>query len=87
LLKIIHIGVQIDEGNKEEQMNTWEAIFSQSPVNNGYYNGEKLPQAHWDWPKRTWFQARLNQVREHDRPWQIKSAREQLTTARPLRTM
>ena len=29
-------------------MNTWEAIFSQSPVNKGFYNGEKLPQVHWD---------------------------------------
>ncbi len=55
-------------------MNTWESIFSQSPANKGYYNGEKLPQAHWDWPKRTWFQARLNLVRESDRPRPLKTS-------------
>jgi hypothetical protein len=30
-------------------MNTWEAIFSQSPVNQGYYNEAGLPQNHWGW--------------------------------------
>lgn len=68
-------------------MNTWEAIFSQSPVNNGYYNGEKLPQAHWDWPKRTWFQSRLIQVREHDRPRPGKGAASDYPDSRALRTM
>ena len=68
-------------------MSNWEAIFSQSPANKGYYNGEKLPQVHWDWPKRTWFQARLNQVREHDRPWPIKTIGSEIQSARALRTM
>lgn len=68
-------------------MNTWEAIFSQSPVNKGYYNGEKLPQAHWDWPKRTWFQARLNRVREQERPRPAKSGAAEFLSSRPLGTM
>ena len=68
-------------------MNTWEAIFSQSPVNNGFYNGDKLPQVHWDWPKRTWFQARLTHVREHDRHWPAKSAGVELADLRRMRTM
>ena len=68
-------------------MNTWEAIFSQSPVNKGFYNGEKLPQMHWDWPKRTWFQARLNHVRENDRPAATKAASRDLQDPRAMRTM
>jgi len=65
-------------------MNTWEAIFSQSPVNKGFYNGEKLPQANWAWPKRTWFQARLNQVREHDRHQPVKISRQNRPVLRAM---
>ena len=36
-------------------MNSWEAIFTQSPVNQGYYNEQRLPQQHWAWPRGTWF--------------------------------
>jgi hypothetical protein len=68
-------------------MNTWEAIFSQSPANNGFYNGEKLPQVHWDWPKRTWFQGRLNHVREHERPWPMKISSQKFEVRRAMRTM
>ncbi|HZD41770.1 MAG TPA: hypothetical protein VE131_13685 [Terriglobales bacterium] len=53
-------------------MNTWEAIFSQSRANDGYYDGEKLLPVHWEWPKRTWFQARLNLVRENEQPWILR---------------
>ena len=66
--------------------NTWEAIFSQSPVNKGYYNGEKLPQAHWAWPKSTWFQSRLNLIRESERLAPLKSSRK-LQDVGTLRTM
>lgn len=45
-------------------MNGWEAIFVQSPVNDGYYNEDELPQKPWQWPAATWFQARLEGVRE-----------------------
>ena len=68
-------------------MNTWEAIFSQSPANKGFYDGEKLPQTNWDWPKRTWFQARLNKVREHDRPRPVKATGKEFQDLRSMRTM
>lgn len=45
-------------------MNTWEAIFTQSPANDGRYDEENLPHQHWEWPKATWFQARRDFVRE-----------------------
>ncbi len=50
-------------------MNTWEAIFSQSPVNQGYYDEARLPQLHWGWPRGTWFQSRLDFLRDHERIW------------------
>ena len=68
-------------------MNTWEAIFSQSPVNKGFYDGEKLPQAHWEWPKSTWFHSRLNLIREHERPRPPKPAAAAFSSTRALRTM
>jgi hypothetical protein len=47
-------------------MNAWESIFLQSPVNDGYYDEEELPQLCWEWPKDTWFQTRLDFIREHE---------------------
>jgi hypothetical protein len=47
-------------------MNVWESIFTQSPVNNGYYVEDELAQQNWAWPTETWFQARLNYIREHE---------------------
>ena len=67
-------------------MKTWEAVFSQSPVNEGYYNGEQLPQVRWAWPRSTWFQARLNQLREHERVGSLKTSRKLRDTSE-LRTM
>ncbi|MGH7825977.1 MAG: hypothetical protein ACREQ7_12475 [Candidatus Binatia bacterium] len=55
-------------------MNAWESIFRQSPVNQGYYDEGKLPQQKWDWPRGTWFQARLDYVREHRSGWQLKTS-------------
>ena len=57
-------------------MNTWEAIFSQSPVNEGYYNEHGLPQQHWDWPRGTWFQSRLDHIRDHAAPGNLKSSKK-----------
>ena len=67
--------------------NAWEAIFSQSPVNNGFYNGETLLPVHWDWPKHTWFQARLHQIREHERPLSGKSSSGRVPDDRETQTM
>lgn len=57
-------------------MNVWESIFAQSPANNGFYNGDKLPQQNWDWPKGTWFQARLERIREREPVLKLQSLRK-----------
>jgi hypothetical protein len=67
-------------------MNTWEAVFSQSPVNEGFYNGEQLPQVRWAWPRATWFQVRLDQIRDHERAALLKTNRKP-KDARESRTM
>ena len=55
-------------------MNVRESVFSQSRANDGDYDEERLPQFHWDWPKGTWFQARLGQAREHEPVRSLKAA-------------
>jgi hypothetical protein len=67
-------------------MKTWEAVFRQSPVNEGYYNGEELPQVRWAWPRATWFQARLDRIRDHERASLVKGNKKP-KDARELRTM
>ena len=67
-------------------MKMWEAVFSQSPVNDGLYNGEKLPQVHWGWPRGTWLQARLDYLREHEQTGGLKSSRK-LSSTGELRAM
>ena len=67
-------------------MNTWEAIFMQSPVNEGYYDEHVLPQQNWDWPKGTWFQARLDYTREHRSPLGLKSSRK-MSDSHEMRTV
>jgi len=56
-------------------MNAWESIFRQSRVNDGYYDEDKLPQLKWDWPKRTWFQGRLDHIREKRQPFGVTGSR------------
>lgn len=55
-------------------MNAWHSIFLQSPVNSGHYDEDELPHQIWDWPKATWFQGRLDHVREHE-PLDVRSPR------------
>jgi hypothetical protein len=55
-------------------MNAWESIFLQSPVNSGHYDEDELPQQNWEWPKGTWFQGRLDHVRDHE-PLDLRSHR------------
>ena len=45
-------------------MSAWESIFFQSPVNGGCYEEDELTQQNWDWPKGTWFQGRLDRIRD-----------------------
>jgi len=54
-------------------MNAWEAIFTQSPANNGYYEEKALAQRYWEWPRHTWLQDRLEYVREHEPTIGLKS--------------
>jgi len=32
-------------------MKSWELIFRQSRVNNGVYDGDRLPGQNWQWPQ------------------------------------
>lgn len=67
-------------------MNVWEAIFRQSRVNDGDYDERFLPQSKWDWPTGTWFQNRLDQMREREPRLGLRAARN-LRGADELRTM
>ena len=57
-------------------MNAWETIFAQSPVNDGHYDEHDLPYLNWHWPRETWFQSRLDYVREHEPAVALKSLRK-----------
>ena len=48
-------------------MSSWQLIFMQSKVNNGAYNGDRLFAQNWDWPKETWLQKRLRDLRKDNR--------------------
>jgi hypothetical protein len=51
-------------------MSAWQLIFLQSKANNClYYDEDELPQQNWKWPQGTWFQERLQYIRETQ--WQI----------------
>lgn len=54
-------------------MNAWEAIFTQSPANDGFYEEDELAQGYWEWPRRTWLQERLEYVRGHELTRGLKS--------------
>jgi hypothetical protein len=66
-------------------MNAWEAIFTQSPANNGFYEENELAQSYWEWPRRTWLQDRLQYVREHELAMGLKSI-DKLRCARKTRS-
>ncbi|MGH7810937.1 MAG: hypothetical protein ACREP5_11730, partial [Candidatus Binatia bacterium] len=51
----------------------WESIFFQSPANGGRYDEDELPQVNWEWPKKTWFQGRLDYTRDRDPLLHLKS--------------
>jgi hypothetical protein len=46
-------------GSSQVIMSSWQLIFQQSKVNNGVYDGDRLPTYIWDWPQETWLQKRL----------------------------
>jgi hypothetical protein len=53
---------QLGDG-KGIAMSSWQLIFKQSRVNNGAYDGDRLPAQNWYWPQGTWFQTRLRNLR------------------------
>lgn len=42
----------------QEQMTSWQLIFSQSKANGALYEGETLPTSAWNWPTDTYLQRR-----------------------------
>lgn len=46
-----------------EKASMWQLIFLQSKVNGARYNGEQLLGCSWNWPKNTYLQRRLQQLR------------------------
>lgn len=60
-------------------MNTWAAVFSQSPANNATYLGENLPAQIWQWPSGTWFQNRVRYLRKQH---QLQAAQPRSARAR-----
>ncbi len=47
----------------EDKPSYWQIIFLQSKANGCFYGGEDLPLTNWAWPENTWFQARLNHLK------------------------
>lgn len=45
----------------------WQTIFQQSKVNGALYLGDALPHQNWKWPKNTWLQQRLRDLRLEER--------------------
>ena len=43
---------------------SWQLIFALSRVNGGLYIGDYLNSCHWQWPKETWLQRRLAELKE-----------------------
>jgi hypothetical protein len=50
---------------ESETTSFWQLVFAQSKVNGALYLGEQLPGRSWDWPKNTYFQRRLRQLRRY----------------------
>jgi hypothetical protein len=67
------LGVKTTYEKGRKAMNGWKSIFMLSPVNNAYYEEDGLPQQNWQWPKGTWFQQRLDCVRERQSVANLKS--------------
>jgi hypothetical protein len=44
--------------------NYWQLVFNQSRVNGAEYFGDQLPCNSWDWPKNTFLQTRLSELKK-----------------------
>ena len=45
-------------------MSSWQLMFLQSKVNDARYDDDRLLPQNWHWPKETWFQMRLRDLRK-----------------------
>lgn len=45
----------------DKPLTAWQIILARSVINGADNLQDYLPAQHWDWPKSTWFQARLEQ--------------------------
>jgi hypothetical protein len=59
-------------------MSYWQLIFIQSKVNDGVYHGDQLMTQSWYWPKETWFQMRLRDLRKRNRKTSQASTQQSL---------
>jgi hypothetical protein len=53
-----------EEGNCMTNSNYWQLVFNQSRVNGAEYFGDRLPTNSWDWPKNTFLQKRLSELKK-----------------------
>ena len=57
-------GTEMNQASSTDtKQSYWQLIFSQSKANGAPYYGESLPGRNWDWPKDTYLQRRLQEVR------------------------
>ena len=61
------------EANLKNKPSFWQLVFTQSKVNGAAYEGEQLPGTNWKWPKDTFLQRRLREMR-----WQQTSQKVNL---------
>jgi hypothetical protein len=51
------------QGGELQQPSFWQLVFLQSKVNGARYEGDQLTGHSWIWPKDTYLQRRLKQIR------------------------
>jgi hypothetical protein len=56
--------MSVNQTSDGEFKNFWQLVFNQSRVNGAAYFGDRLPCYSWDWPKNTFLQRRLHQLRK-----------------------
>ena len=45
------------------KLSYWQWVFLQSKVNGASYYGDALPRQRWSWPKNTYLQRRLGNIK------------------------
>ncbi|MGH7765870.1 MAG: hypothetical protein ACREQP_00315 [Candidatus Binatia bacterium] len=61
----------------------WEMIFKLSKVNGALYLGDTLPPQNWKWPKNTWLQERLRDLRNAEQQLDRRNVGNGLTRRWP----